>query len=300
MATFPDDILREIFFRLSIRPLGRFRCICKSWKSLLTKPPFIKAYIERSIKLDKFDLLKYDLDNFSRVRICYSPENQLSDLDISFIEDGEKFKLIDSYNGIIFLWNPSTSENIALSQPSFHVFNFVGFGFDPTSGHPDDFKVVNVNFYFEQCHNYTSLVDVYSFRRNCWKQLSNIFPPSLTQRIGNQVIFENFICWCSCFRRNHGTVTSLILFDVVNDVFREIALPDMMPPEEKHIGLLDGCLSLTTHNSLTRQCEEWILKEFSIRESWTKLFWKSFLRKEHACGFTIGVFQILGSIQPTT
>ncbi|KAF8013809.1 hypothetical protein BT93_I1613 [Corymbia citriodora subsp. variegata] len=284
MAGFSDDILMEIFLRPSIRPLGRSRCVCKLWKSFLTKPPFIKVYLKRSIKLHKFDVLKYDLDNFSIVQICYSHENQLLDLDISFLEDDKKFKLVGSHNGIvclstfdcenphrskIFLWNPSTGENIALPQPIFHVSNLVGFGFNPTSGHPDDFIVVNMNIYFEQHPNYTSLVDVYSFKRNCWKQLGNIFPPSLIQHLGNQAIFKNFICWCSCFCLNHGTVTSLILFDVVNDVFREIVLLDMMPLEEKHISSLDGWLSLITHNSSTRQCEVWIMKEFGVRESWT-------------------------------
>ncbi|KAL3753203.1 hypothetical protein ACJRO7_000578 [Eucalyptus globulus] len=287
MASFPVDILTEIFLRISARPLVRFRCVCKSWNSLLTSPFFIKAYLERSTKFHKFNLLKYDSDNFSRVQIHKPPNNEMSDLDTSFIRDGEKFKLVDSCNGItcfstfdrkirhnskIFLWNPSTGENVALPQPSYHVSNLVGFGFNPLSGHLDDFTVVNMNIYFEQHPNYTSQVEVYSFRRNCWKQLGNIFPPSLTQHLGNQVIFENFICWCPCFRPGHEKITLLILFDVVQDAFHKIALPDMMPLGEKLISLLDGCLSVIAHNLSTEYYEVWIMKEFGVCESWTKLY----------------------------
>ncbi|KAF7849480.1 LOW QUALITY PROTEIN: hypothetical protein BT93_L0742 [Corymbia citriodora subsp. variegata] len=285
MASFPIDVLVEIFLWLSVKPLVRFRCVCKSWNSLLTSPFFIKAYLERSIKLHKFDLLKYDFNNISRVQIHYSPKNELSNLDTSFIKDGEKVKLVGSCNGIvclssfnseiphhskIFLWNPSTGENITLPQPSHHVSNLVGFGFNPLSGHPDDFSIVNMNIYLEQHPNYTSQVE--SFRRNCWKQLGNIFPPSLTQYLGNQVIFKNFICWCPCFYLDVKFVALLILFDVVQDDFQKIALPDIMPLGKKVINLLEGCLSVIAHNSSTENYEVWIMKEFGVYKSWIKLY----------------------------
>ncbi|KAL3753204.1 hypothetical protein ACJRO7_000579 [Eucalyptus globulus] len=267
MASFPVDILTEIFLRISARPLVRFRC--------------------RSTKLHKFNLLKYDSDNFSRVQIHKPPNNELSDLNTSFIRDGKKFKLVDSCNGItcfstfdhkichnskIFLWNLSTGENMALPQPSYHVSNLVGFGFNPLSGHPDDFTIVNVNIYVEKWPNYTSQVEVYSFRRNCWKQLGNICPPSLSQHLGNQVIFENFICWCPCFRLDREILALMILYDVAQDAFQKMALPNIMPLGEKLISLLDGCLSVIARNSSTKQCEVWIMKEFGVCESWTKLY----------------------------
>ncbi|KAF7849688.1 hypothetical protein BT93_L0387 [Corymbia citriodora subsp. variegata] len=283
MASFPIDVLEEIFLWLPAKPLGRFRCVCKSWNSFLTSPFFIKAYLERSIKLHKFDLLKYDFNNISRVQIHYSPKNESSNLDTSFIKDGKIFKLVGSCNGIaclssfdskilhhsknilsnpskIFLWNPSTGENIILPQPSHHV------------GYPYDFSIVNMNIYLEQHSNYTSQVEVYSFRRNCWKQLSNIFPPSLTQHLGNQVIFKNFICWCPCFRLDHEIVALLILFDVVQDDFQKIALPDIMPLGKKVINLLEGCLSVIAHNSSTENYEVWIMKEFGVYKSWIKFY----------------------------
>ncbi|KAL3753206.1 hypothetical protein ACJRO7_000581 [Eucalyptus globulus] len=302
MTSFPIDVLMEIFLCVSAKPLVRFRCVCKSWNSLITNPFFIKAYLERSIKLHRFDLLKYDFNNLSRVQIRYSPKNELSsNLDNSFVGDGEKFKLVGACNGIvclstfdcknphhskIFLWNPSTGENRALPQPSLRVSNLVGFGFDSSSGHPDDFKVVNVNIRFEEYSNYTSQVEVYGFRRNCWKQVGNIFPPVLTQHLrhqsfcsifpsshlGHQVIFENFICWCPVFCVDNEIVTLLIIFDVVQDVFRQLPFPAIMPPAEKHINLLDGCLSVIAHNSSTNHYEVWFMKEFGVCESWTKLY----------------------------
>ncbi|KAF8013880.1 hypothetical protein BT93_I1672 [Corymbia citriodora subsp. variegata] len=287
MASFPIDVLVEIFLWLSVKPLVRFRCVCKSWNSLLTSPFFIKAYLERSIKLHKFNLLKYNFNKISRVQIHYSPKNELSNLDTSFIKDGKKFELVGSCNGIaclssfnseiphrskIFLWNPSTGENITLPQPSHHVSNLVGFGFNPLSGHLDDFSIVNMNIYLEQHPNYTSQVEVYSFRRNCWKQLGNIFAPSLTQLLGNQVIFKNFICWCPCVYLDDKFVALLILFDVVQDDFQKIALPDIMPLGIKVINLLEGCLSVIAHNSSTENYEVWIMKEFGVCKSWIKLY----------------------------
>ncbi|XP_030543911.1 F-box/kelch-repeat protein At3g23880-like [Rhodamnia argentea] len=285
MASLPVDVLMEIFLWLSAKTLVRFRCVCKSWNSLLISPFFIKAYLERSIKLHKFYLLKDDF-NFSRIQIHDCHKSELSDLDTSFVEDGQQFKLVGSCNGVvclsnfghgytrhskIYLWNPSTGENRALPQANSHVCNVVGFGFDPSSGHLDDFKVVSLSIYFEGPSDHTSQVEVYyGFRRNCWKQVGDIFPASFAHCLHHQVILENFICWCPFHPLNDES--SLILFDVVKDVFQRIAVPDVLPLAQKYINLLDGCLSLIAYNSLTQLFDVWLMKEFGACESWTKLY----------------------------
>ncbi|CAI9095222.1 OLC1v1031114C2 [Oldenlandia corymbosa var. corymbosa] len=47
MSTLPEDLLVEILSRLPAKQLGRCKCVCKSWQSIIGSNPFRKAYRSR-------------------------------------------------------------------------------------------------------------------------------------------------------------------------------------------------------------------------------------------------------------
>lgn len=282
MASLPDDITIDILSRLPVKSLARFRCVCKSWRSLLTDACFVKAHLDQSPRLRTVDLLKYDDGNSSRIGVYRSHRRELSRLDPSFGRP-DRYDVVDSCNGVlclsvyykdnpnrsdIFIWNPSIHECKVVPQLHSHVSGLIAFGFNPLSGHLDDFKVVSINFY-SGAHpdSHSSEAQIYSLRSNSWKKTGNASPSWLDKSLGNQVVFRNFICWCP-----YPRVDRLVLFDTVEEVFREMALPDSMPCEEKFITLLDGCLSLVVQNPSSQCYEVWTVKELSVAESWTKLY----------------------------
>lgn len=89
--------------RSSAKSLVRLRCVCKSWKSLLTSTLFVKEYPERSTELRKYDLLNYKFGQLSRVRMRCPSDHKLSYLDSSFVQDCGEFQLVNSCNGIVCL-----------------------------------------------------------------------------------------------------------------------------------------------------------------------------------------------------
>ncbi|XP_047339525.1 F-box protein CPR1-like [Impatiens glandulifera] len=50
MVQLPDVILEEIFCRLSVKCLLRFRCVSKSWLAIISSPNFAKLHLNRSIQ----------------------------------------------------------------------------------------------------------------------------------------------------------------------------------------------------------------------------------------------------------
>ena len=56
--------------------------------------------------------------------------------------------------------------------------------------------------------------------------------------------------------------------------FREIPLPDWLPKDTKfELGILSGCLCITHRDTAIVSCfEVWAMKEYGVKESWTKLF----------------------------
>ncbi|XVF61446.1 hypothetical protein PTKIN_Ptkin08bG0130200 [Pterospermum kingtungense] len=45
----PQDITDEILPRLPVKSLVRFECVCKSWRSLITSPPFTRNHFKRAM-----------------------------------------------------------------------------------------------------------------------------------------------------------------------------------------------------------------------------------------------------------
>ncbi|XP_030551104.1 F-box/kelch-repeat protein At3g06240-like [Rhodamnia argentea] len=244
MAGLPDEITTEILLRLPAKSLVRFRCVSRFWNSLLTSTSFVEAYSDRSSRLGHKYLLKYNRNDSSRNENDYTQSE-------------------------IFLWNPSTNERRRLPQPRFFVSELIGFGFDPSpsGGCVGDFKVVNIRmeggFFMSRC----SQEEVYSLRRNSWKRISSVFPCGIDPKCsGNQVVFGNFVCW------SYQYDASLVLFDLVEEVFHQMVLPSSMRAVTEHISLLDGRLSLIAWKRSCHSREMWIMEEFCAAEPWTKLY----------------------------
>ncbi|KAK3407978.1 hypothetical protein EUGRSUZ_J00307, partial [Eucalyptus grandis] len=267
MAGLPDEIKTEILLRLPAKSLVRFRCVCKSWNSMLTSTSFVEAYDDRSSRFGDKYLLKYNTKDSSRIGIHDLSSRLLSNLDPLFNLSHDTYELVGSSNGIIFLWNPSTHERRRLPQSCLIVSELIGFGFDPSSsdGHLGDFKVVNIRMESGFLMGRRSQVEVYSLRRNSWKRIGSVFPRGFDPDcLGNQVVFRNFVCW------SYQHDASLVLFDLVEEVFHRMVLPLSMRAVTECVSLLDGCLSLIARNPSRRSREVWIMKEFGAVEPWTK------------------------------
>ncbi|OWM63082.1 hypothetical protein CDL15_Pgr007998 [Punica granatum] len=277
----------DILLRLPVKSLVRFRCVCKHWNRLFNSPALVKA--PRTWKLESRLLLKYCSEDVTRLGIRSQRNTEEFSFDISPPSViGKKFELVDSSNGIIclytfhrddsgasriFLWNPTINDLFTLPQPPSPVPEYlVGFGFNPLSAHLDDFKVICINLrleYKDRERKRHSQVEVYSLRTNSWKQLGDRYPSYLNGHLGNQVIFNEFICWYPYVQVNKQSV--LTVFDVAKEEFHEMRLPNSMPSDGKQIGLLDGCVSLWAHNP-SEGYEVWTMKVFGNLESWTKLY----------------------------
>ena len=44
---FDDDIITEILLRVPAKSLIRFRCVCKSWRALISDPSFVQNHLRR-------------------------------------------------------------------------------------------------------------------------------------------------------------------------------------------------------------------------------------------------------------
>ncbi|XP_058211893.1 F-box/kelch-repeat protein At3g06240-like [Rhododendron vialii] len=238
-------IVGEILWRLPVKPLARFRSVCKTWNSIISSDP-------------KFAILQ--LKNSSTVRTCVDRQRvmlwhrldcssafflekknsifSIEKIDTSPIKvnkaSSSSYSIVASCDGLvcvrqqiknevalvsnsIMFWNPLTRETKRVSDPptfppSTNWFNY-GLGYDSST---DDYKLVQINIGFE--NNETGLfqqnkVGVFSLRTNSWRQIQD-FPATKICSLQPGVFINGALHW-TCFYKDspdyHFKVVSFCL-----------------------------------------------------------------------------------------
>ncbi|PIN07784.1 hypothetical protein CDL12_14525 [Handroanthus impetiginosus] len=186
----PNDVVIEILTRLPVKSLLRFKCVCKSWLSLISSQEFAKSHLRNSKKSSNFThhriMLNYrgNLKQCSVQSLFYEPISDAFDTDYYHysVRDSRNFVwVVGSCDGLIclainkkdlILWNPST--RISKKLPDFAVkINFgsyfaYGLGFDKSS---NDYKVVG---FFNNNRDLSEvIVKIYSLKNDEWKRIKN-------------------------------------------------------------------------------------------------------------------------------
>ncbi|KAA8532616.1 hypothetical protein F0562_032568 [Nyssa sinensis] len=297
----PDDILIMILVQLPAKILVRFKSVCRSWHTLIGDPFFIKAHLMRSeIKLNNSGhfLLMYNQYYFRQgvYTLCSPGTSAKVFVNFNFPfndKEPECLRVAGSCNGLlclvtpwlynttnIYLWNPSIKECRTIPNPPFsHHFQrdfFYGFGFGLSSivDDIDDYKVVKTTYINEP--DKRSEVEVYSLRKNSWKSIGDAFPSRVYRVYCRPVVVNGSVHWSTV--TENDTITGnvnlpIVLFDMAGEVFREIALPDSVPPKAIILGTLGRSLSFFTSLPYpSGEYEIWVMKEYGVVESWTKLY----------------------------
>ncbi|KAG7944356.1 hypothetical protein I3843_15G096700 [Carya illinoinensis] len=292
----PEDVvITEILSRLPVKSLMRFKSVSKAWYALIRNPHFStkhhtfaisdhnrnqsrRVILERyraTIDTPRFSMHSNDALEFSG-DIHLIPQ--------FFSEDINPVVFVGSCNGIVCvlgissdryrggpepdraweigLLNPATRESKRLPfvprPPDFcpTFFNF-GFGIDLNT---NDFKVVKIT-YFDSPRHYQ--VEVYNLTTDSWR-----YPSYL----------NGFYYWLICPVRSDRGHRLLFSFDMRNEMFREIMLPDDTRSLVDHIAIINDSVAVIfpAHGSsnvgFLLEYEIWVLNESIVECSWTKLY----------------------------
>nr|XP_043638384.1 F-box/kelch-repeat protein At3g23880-like [Erigeron canadensis] len=191
----PQEIILEIMYRLPASSVGRFRSLSKEWRSLLSKPSFIKTHqvintLNRNHLILVFEPIAASTASLSLLPFCENqhienarpPKNYVlftdDELDVIGCCNGlvllSAFSVSD-YDGAFFnhhliVLNPTSKEFLELRSPNccfdpdgprinqFEEYLLYGFNYDSFT---DDYKVVtifNYNLYNVPVYNLTRLL----------------------------------------------------------------------------------------------------------------------------------------------
>nr|GMD33455.1 F-box/kelch-repeat protein At3g23880-like [Ipomoea batatas]GMD35105.1 F-box/kelch-repeat protein At3g23880-like [Ipomoea batatas] len=305
---FPEELQIEILKRLPVKPLIRFTAVSKSWYFIITSPAFISAHrrhhrngnsatnllllrrYDKSCKVEKYSVLN-DTDHQS---LTLNNSIELS-FPISCVIG--YFRTVGFYNGVvclsddyfndwhtITLWNPSIQKLRTLPSPSIrptYPFKFV-LGFGASQRSEDDLKVVRIVYerkgvHLDKCR-IPPEVEIYSLSTGLWRRIVatgvNYY---MVDYIWTQVFVNGAVHWIGYKLLEDERLQSLIaVFTMADELFDEIMLPDELAaknPSNLSIMVFEELVAVVKYSRGLhgRSCELWIMKEYGVVDSWTRL-----------------------------
>ncbi|KAE7995274.1 hypothetical protein FH972_000092 [Carpinus fangiana] len=291
---FPSDVITDILCQLPVKTLLRFRCASRRWCSQIGSPDFIKIHLSHSLAtnsnlsllLKNWYLYSVELDSLRTATELNPPLNVIWGVTDVFGSCNGLVAVCNSEEEIA-LWNPSTRKHqilpvmpVEAPKGDLNVkprrFTFYGFGHDPIS---DDYKVVRMVQFVGDNGFFSAEVKVYSLKSNSWRGIKDI---------PNYIRYLFQLGYLLFYRRGYATLAGgalhwvvpggfgcycmIVAFDLVAEEFRIVPQPDHVDGGfVMDLGVLEGQL-LMICNYGNDFVDVWVMKEYRLKESWTKLF----------------------------
>ncbi|KAK6151793.1 hypothetical protein DH2020_014428 [Rehmannia glutinosa] len=202
----------------------------------------------------------------------------VSDIDYPKKNPHRAVWIVGSCNGLIciaidendmFFWNQSTRTlkklppaTVKMKQGFYYLW---GFGYNESD---DDYKVVGIFNVFGNGCVYESVVKVYSLRTNSWKRIEDFKGGIPLDDSGK------FASGKLHFPASQGLLDSkwvIVSLDLKSEVYGIVEKPNYGEgPFDSSLGVLGGCIFVLCDYQKT-QADLWVLKEYGIKESWTKV-----------------------------
>lgn len=193
-------------------------------------------------------------------------------------EPNDGVEIVGSCNGLIcllyvpdcfILWNPTIKESkelpISPFSPSYDDLCFKGFGYNSSI---DDYKVVNAN------PNQFG-VEIFSLEANSWRKIEDLKSSFVIEEGDEGSCLNGALHWLGSSGIGPNKKGVIVSLDLGTEKFWEMSISDC---DKKNcnisfsaLGIINGCLSLLSNEGGSRDVGIWVMKEYGVNSSWTKL-----------------------------
>ena len=272
MVQFPSDILFDIFSRLPIKSLFRFKCVSPLWSNIIDDPCLAYMHLTRCVQESKILLL----DHHHTPDVTFTEAGVFLKANMNLVPkfaNSKAYFLEGCCNGllcftkgcddsVLVLFNPLRQEVLALppstSSPPLGKRKY-GLGFDCLT---NKYKIVSVFFREGGYENpdYNLGAEVYTLGTSSWRTISKGPPFPL---IGKPIFACGALHWL--VNSHDALKDKIVSFDVGKEEFGLISLPKIWVG---HLFDLGANLAMVDLSSDTH-IEIWVMKEYEKKE-WIK------------------------------
>ncbi|KAL8048500.1 hypothetical protein ABFX02_07G070700 [Erythranthe guttata] len=274
MQQLPEDVIEEILSRLHVKDLMRFKSVSKKWNSIISSQHLINLHLKKSISSP----------SHRRIFIPHSKSVVYKGLQ----DDTEELPLppgaiayfFGAFDGLLcYLQNHDDATRIRIWNPATRVSktadlklkfdNFVSwFGRESSD---DEYKLIlGIRPHGKQlANNHTLLVTLYVDGDSSNSSAQEIDLDQLVFKPYEEgTFFRGILHWPA----NRNRYWVVFTYDLGQKSVGEIAMPVTSQNHLCGLGVVDRCLSEICGNceGFCVIYEVWIMKEYGIKESWTK------------------------------
>lgn len=285
----PVELTREILLRLPVRSVLRFKCVCKSWYSLISAPQFGISHHDLAaspshrllIKSKDFHFQTIDIDarlfkqSIAVHFLCLPPPPLRPSDDFSY-----KYGLLGScrglvllyYQGDLILWNPTIG--VHKRFPNFEcdiADEFLhAFVYDTST---TNYCLILIAMDESQSDERRAEILIFSFKTAlCVPVKSFSFPfKCMGDKFSAGVLFSGAVHWL-VFTQDED-LPVIIAFDMIHNRLSEIPLFDHFTSQRYRLysfGVMGECLSVCCSVRGRTNAEIWMMKEYKVQSSWTQ------------------------------
>ncbi|KAF5204487.1 F-box protein cpr1 [Thalictrum thalictroides] len=184
---------------------------------------------------------------------------------------------------IMVLCNPTTKEcvevplNIEQVPAGYNRLFDSNFGYDPVT---DTYKVLRIDIYYSTTDLGYTEVYVYTLGNKVWRKIQTIFRP---MNWYNASYVHGAFHWFKLADKStwndkppHLDSSSIISFDVGSEEFRTVPWIKMAKSGDTAntvvLGVIQECLSVSHQYNKEGCIDIWLMKDYGVKESWTKVF----------------------------
>ncbi|XP_071691846.1 F-box protein At3g07870-like [Rutidosis leptorrhynchoides] len=287
----PRDVLLDILTRLPISSLIQFRFVCKSCDVLSRDPELPRMHHPVAARADPILIFHCDYPIRNQLYfVDHGGDKIVRKISTPFCGSMPEFNVVGSCNGLlclsdslfgepVYLFNPFTRNHLELPKPrQFQDQEVIfGFGFHPVT---NEYKVVRIVYYrtprrlIRNHRSYPrSEVHVLTISEpnsnNVWRCIGKV-PYQLDRQAKEAVVVNGRLHWVSRPGRLGGLPgRTIVSFDLEDEKFKLVSKP--VNRSNYHLAVIDGCLAVAVSCGYGKM-EIWVMKEYNVKESWTKLF----------------------------
>ncbi|OIT06099.1 PREDICTED: putative F-box protein At3g10240 [Nicotiana attenuata] len=282
---FPREIISNILSRLPVKSLLRFRCVCKPWRNLISKPNFIAAHFSHSSALQRSGssilLHTRHYETSDHVVSLYNPlEESVVELESPHPCFFPHTVVLGPINGIvclfqkalgdvITLWNPAMrqSKMVPLSgkKPDKRMYCWVSIGlaFDPEE---NDILILRI-FCVAPSSTVPNHVEMYSTKSFGWKKLKCDLVCNIISYTCLAIV-KGVPYWLALITDEFGVRTVLVRFDVGKKVLEKLPMPGTGEVVHQCFVAIDDSIGLLTREERD-ECyiSVWVMDE---EDGWSK------------------------------
>ncbi|XP_076900784.1 F-box/kelch-repeat protein At3g06240-like [Bidens hawaiensis] len=249
------DVVEEILIRLDAKDLTRYKSVCKSWRSLIATPCFVKSHLNLTYNKDRYN----NRLGHRRVSLyttpCFFNHHLL-------VGSSGGLVCTSSFMSELIVGNPLTREVRQLAYPPcIGAPLYWGFGYDSLR---DDYKVI---VGARRGKNQTCF-QVLSLKSNVWSDIGEKKYTLFSNAAG--ILCNGALHW-SIINLDESMKASIISFDLSNEEFKEIPLPDDASYRfnyDGHLGIIKECLCIVGNSS---DDSTYVINNYNVKESWERV-----------------------------